>query len=232
MRRWLHRVCPFLTRDLRAGTGVARNRTVSCVRTLPGRREAGVTLIEALVVLAILGLVTAIVAVPLNSYWQRSRLQSVAGDIRSFLQVAYTQAVAQHTQITVSLQQDTTTGVWTLRFDPQPPPPSTTLGTMPVTGIYVLPSFVSLDYTPAANAGGWPISGSVRSLICDTMSRTLCPVGYTSCETSITDPVQVNNVRTLSITHVSMVEGSLRPNTRFDIQVYPVWNVVNQKVIL
>lgn len=226
MRRWFHRVCPFLTRNLRAGTGVAQYRAVSCVRTLPGRREAGVTLIEALVVLAILGLVTAIVAVPLNSYWQRSRIQAVAGDIRSFLQTAYTEATTQHTQITVTLQQDTTSGLWTLQLNPPPAPPRNALGT------FVLPSFVSLDYTPAATAGGWPISGSVRSLICDTMSRTLCPVGYTSCETSITDPVQMNNVRTLSITHVSMVDGSLRPNTRFDIQIYPVWNIVNQKVLL
>lgn len=196
-----------------------------CVRTLPRRRDAGVTLVEALVVLAILGLVTAIVAVPINSYWQRSRLQSTAGDIRNFLQTAYTEAVNQHTQVTVTLQQDTTTGNWQLQLNPPPAAPRTALGT------YVVPSFVSLAYNPTAAAGGWPTSGAISSIICDTMSRTLCPVGFASCDPTSTTPAQVTNVRTLSITHTSMVDGSLTPKTRFDIQIFPVWNVSYHKVL-
>jgi type II secretory pathway pseudopilin PulG len=212
------------------------------VRALPGRREAGVTLIEALVVLAILGLVTAIVAVPLNSYWQRSRLQSVAGDIRSFLQTAYTEATTQHSQITVTLQQNTTTGNWQLQLSPVPP--GLTAAQQAIwlqqVGTYNIPDWVSLADNPAAAAGGWPTadtshppaSGATSALICDTMSRTLCPVGFVSCDATATSPAQITNVRTLSMTHTSMADGSLRPNTRFDIQVYPVWNIVNQKVIL
>ncbi len=47
---------------------------------------AGFTLIEALVVLAIVGLLALVAIVPINSYWQRSRLETTAGDIRNFLQ--------------------------------------------------------------------------------------------------------------------------------------------------
>jgi prepilin-type N-terminal cleavage/methylation domain-containing protein len=191
------------------------------------RQDAGVTLIESLVVLAILGLVIAVVVVPVNSYWQRSRLQSAAGDIRNFLQTAYTQSINQHTAITVSLQQDTATGVWTMQLSPEPP-----AGAIAVHTSYVLPNFVSLAYNPVATAGGWPTLGSVRSLICDSMSRTLCPAGYDSCDAASAVPTPVSNVRTLSITHVSMADGSLTPNTRFDIQVYPIWNVSYKKVLL
>ena len=229
MRRRFRSVCCFLTRDLRTGTGVAEDPAVSCVRVPPSRREAGVTLIEALVVLAILGLVTAIVAVPINSYWQRSRLQSAAGDIRTFLQVAYTDAVTQHAQITVNLYQGAG-GSWSLeRRNPLKTAPDDLLAT------YTLPDFVSLALNPAATASpvaGWPALGAVRSIICDTMSLTLCPVGYNGCDATSTVPVQVTNVRTLSITHVSMVDGSLTPNTRYDIQVLPVWNVSYKKVLL
>ena len=206
------------------------------VWTLPGRREAGVTLIEALVVLAILGLVTAVVTVPINSYWQRSRLQSAAGDIRNFLQLAYVEAVNQHTAITVTLSKASTDAPWTLQLNPPP------AGTRAALGTYVVPDFVSFAYNSAAAANpgaaptGWPSQGSgpdaPRSLACDTMSRTLCPIGLVSCETSIDSAQQVTDVRTLSITHARMVDGSLSPNTRFDIVIYPMWSVSYQKVIL
>jgi len=236
MRRWFHRVCPFPARDLRSGTGVAPNPVVSSVRTLPRRREAGVTLIEALVVLAILGLVTAVVAVPMNSYWQRSRLQSTAGDVRNFLQTAYTEAVNQHTDVTVYYWYDNSINQWTLQVFPPPPAPRTQLGT------YLLPSFVSLAWNPAANAGGWPsapnpsgATGTVRGLVCSTTARTLIPTTTdcsSDCKAGELAGGQTLEVKTLRITHSSMVDGSLRPDTRYDIQVFPVWNVSYQKVVL
>jgi hypothetical protein len=39
-------------------------------------------------------------------------------------------------------------------------------------------------------------------------------------------------VKTLAITHTSMLDGSLAPNTRFDVQIFPLWNVSYQKVLL
>ncbi|MBZ5587647.1 MAG: prepilin-type N-terminal cleavage/methylation domain-containing protein [Acidobacteriia bacterium] len=211
---------------------------MKCVRILPSRHQAGVTLVEALVVLAILGLVTAVVAVPINSYWQRSRIQSTAGDIRNFIQTAYTRAVSQHTAITVTLVQDSTTRKWTLQLTPDPA--GAPAGWHAMYGTYVIPDFVDLTYNLAASAGGWPtagaspppVSGATSSLICDTMSRTLCPVGFASCDPTSTTPAQVTSVRTLSITHTSMIDGSLTPKTRYDIQIYPIWNVSYQKVLL
>jgi len=229
MRRMSRRACPFLARDRRHGTRVAPVLPVDCVSSSARRREAGVTLIEALVVLAILGLVTAVVTVPINSYWQRSRLQSAAGDIRSFLQVAYTQAVNQHTPVTVTLQQDATTGNWTLQLNPTPLPPGP--GGLAISGVYVLPSFVSLFHNPVATAGGWPATGPVLSLVCAPDGLTFIPAGAT-CAANETAGAQTREVKTLSITHVSMLDGTLAPNTRFDIQIFPIWSVSYQKVLL
>ena len=234
MRRLSRRAYPLPGKDHRRGTGVALTPSVDCVPTPARRREAGVTLFEMLTVLALLGLVSVIAVVPVNSYYQRSRLQSAAGDIRNFLQVAYTQAVNQHTQITVNLQQDATTGSWTLQLNPPPPPPLPGNG-IATSGTYVLPSFVSLTYNPAATAGGWPSTTTggvtVRSLACAPSGLTFIPAGAT-CGATETAGAAAQEVKTLSITHTSMVDGSLSPNTRFDIQIYPLWNVSYQKVLL
>ncbi len=178
-------------------------------------RESGVTLIEALIVLVIIGALAAIVTVPINSYWQRARTETTAGDIRNFLQQAFTEAVNQHTPVTVNLQQDGF-GNWVLQLNPAPPPPRTANGT------YTIPEYVSLAYNPATGPNAWPTSGSVRTLTCDTVGRTVDP----------TTGRQVLSTVTLSITHPRMVDGSLAPKIRYDIQVFPIWNVTVQKTLL
>ncbi len=220
---WVRHETPATARHRAGGTGVAFTGRVIGMGTPVRRvREAGVTLIEALVVLAIIALVTAIVMVPVNSYWQRSRLETTAGDIRNFLQQAYVEAVNQHSQITVTMQQ--VSGVWTLQITPAPPH---------APAAYAIPDFVSLSLNPAPAAGGWPTVGGVATLICDTKGLTICPSGATGTAADTCDGVtQVRGVKTLSITHVSMVDGSLTPNTRYDVQVYPLWNVSVVKVLV
>ena len=214
---------------------------MSSMQPLPPRREAGVTLIEALVVLAILGLVTAIVAVPMNSYWQRSRLQSAAGDIRTFIQKAYLMAVSQHASVTISLVVDNSGGSPVTMLQLNPPPPGAQADWLALYGTYLVPDFVSLAYNPAGNAGGWPTaqnptggSGLVRAIVCSESAQTLIPATTdcsSACKSGEVAGGQTLEVKTLTITHTRMVDGSLRPDTRFNIQVFPIWNVSYQKVV-
>lgn len=180
--------------------------------------EAGVTLIETLVVLAILGLLVAAVAVPLNASWQRARLESSAGDIRNFLQVAYTQAMTQHTAITVTLQYNGATGIWTFLLTP-PPVGAGINGALATPGSLTVPSYISSIDGNADTT--WPRPAGTRTLICDPMGRTLDP----------TSGQQVTTTQTLAVTHVNMADGSLTPYVEYDIQVFPLWNVISQKVL-
>ncbi len=236
MRRRLWSAYRVPARHRRDGTGVALTHTVTSVKQRVGR-AAGFTLIEALVVLAIVGLLVLVAIVPISSYWQRSRLETTAGDIRNFLQSAYSEAIAQHTQVVVTLQQNATTGLWELYLTPPP-----LIGSR----LLVLPELVSFAYNPLATAGGWPVSSSdanVRGIMCDPSGRTMVPVfpvtplapvvaaTFTGSGTE-TAGQAVQEIKTLAITHVNMVDGSLQPNTRDDIQLFPIWTVTVRKVIL
>jgi prepilin-type N-terminal cleavage/methylation domain-containing protein len=201
-----------VARDRAGGTGVAHTRHVMSVPApVRPQRESGFTLLEALVVLAIVGVLAALVTVPINSYWQRARTETTAGDVRNFLQQAFTEAINQHTPINVTLQQ--ASGKWVLQLTP---PPLRTVGT------YTLPDFVSLALNPAAGSGGWPASGAVRTLTCDTLGRTIDP----------TTNKQVSTTVTMSITHTRMIDGSLTPKVRYDVQLFPLWNVTVRKTLV
>jgi len=103
-----------------------------------------------------------------------------------------------------------------LQLNPPPPAPRTANGT------YTIPDFVSLAYNPAAGPNAWPTSGPARTLTCDTVGRAIDP----------TTGRQVTSTVTMSITHFRMADGSLAPNIRHDIQVYPLWNVTIRKTVL
>jgi prepilin-type N-terminal cleavage/methylation domain-containing protein len=214
-------------RDRAGGTGVAFTRHVLTVPT-PARpaRESGFTLIEVLVVLVIVGVLAALVTVPINSYWQRARTETTAGDIRNFLQQAFTEAINQHTPINVTLQQDAASH-WVLQLNPPPPFPRD------INGTYTLPEFVSLDLNPGAGAGGWPVLNTVRTLTCDTKGLTVCPSGATGKDANECDGIKaVKETKTLSITHTRMMDGTLTPKVRYDIQVFPLWNVTIRKTLV
>ncbi|MCJ7441292.1 MAG: prepilin-type N-terminal cleavage/methylation domain-containing protein [Thermoanaerobaculaceae bacterium] len=217
-RRHFRHEAPATARDRGGGTGVAFTRPVISVYPPAHRhRESGFTLLEVLIVLTIVGVLAAIVTVPINSYWQRARIETTAGDIRNFLQQAFTESVNQHTPINVTLQQDAD-GRWVLQLTPPPPAPRTANGT------YTIPDHVSLAYNPAAGPNAWPTSGPARTLTCDTVGRAMDP--------TTVPPHQVTATMVMSISHVRMVDGSLAPNIRHDIQVFPLWNVTIRKTVL
>ncbi len=207
-----------------------------CVKQRVGR-DAGFTLIEALVVVAIVGLLVLVAIVPINSYWQRSRLETTSGDIRNFLQSAYYEAINQHTQVVVTLQRNAGTARWELYLTPPP---------LNGSRLLVLPEFVSFADNPLASAGGWPVSsvnGNVRAIMCDPSGRTMVPaypvaplspvVAATFTGAGAETPGQpVLEVKTLSVTHADMVDGTLQPNIRDDVLLFPIWTVTVKKVLL
>ncbi len=175
-------------------------------------RQAGVTLAEALIVVALMALIVAIAVVQINKSWQKSRLESAAGDITSFLQSAYTYAMANRAPVFVRFESDPLNpSVVALRI------------TQNIDGSgrefkkYDVPGFVGPAATPT-----WPSPASgVWYLECDTNGRTFDPGTGT--------PVAGSQV--LAITHTSMISGWLTPKIVYTIQVFPLWQVTAIKSI-
>lgn len=200
------------------GTGIARNRAVrDSSRHDAVSGQQGFTLIEALVVVAIVGLISAAVALSVNKYWQRARLEGSANDVRNFLLTAQNLAIATNDRVTVRLQQEA--GSWVFEMVPARMPP---VGSPLREGMQrrlVLPPYLVLDGLSLGGGSDWTVFPTgVRNLACTPNSRT-------QQETATGVFADITGTRTLRLTHTSIVDGSLQPRTVFQIEVSPLWNV-------
>lgn len=194
------------------GSGFAVRRSVISVDRVQRRRsQRGVTLIEVLIVLLVLGFLVAIVMPAVGGAIQRARIDTQAQEIRNFLVGAYARAGEQRAPVAVRLEAPPAAQRW-LRI------------TREIDGTGVLaemriPQWVSLSTTDAAGiAANWPQPGgdtTVYVLQCDPMGRTLHPVTGT----------QVREIQSLILTHRNMVAGRLEPRYRYEVRVFPIWQV-------
>lgn len=183
---------------------------------------AGFTLVEALVVLVLLGLLAAIALTTMSSSWQKSRLQSSADQVKAFVQGAYDETARIHAPVFV-------------RFTPEAGGGGTLQLARDAAGSQVLdtfdvPSYISFSTASVGEAqGNWPAadgsslaasSTAARVLECDLIGRTLSPTG-----------TQVSAAQQIVMTHRRMVTGSLTPPMRYLLNLSPLWHVqVNREM--
>ena len=172
--------------------------------------QNGFSLLEALVVLAIIGLLAAAAVVQVNKAWQKSRLEAAASDVQSYLQTAYTYMVNNRAPVfvvmTLSGSTPTALGVFQ-NADGS----GTQYGTT-----YTFPNFLSVTQT------NWPDgAGGVKVLECDNGGRTL----------DINSSKLIQNSAALAITHADMVSGKLSPKIVYTVQLSALWKAQLTKAV-
>ncbi len=165
--------------------------------------------------LALIGIVAAIVVVPINNYYQRSRLETTARDLQTFLASAYTQAVNLHTTVTLTVVSNADG--------------TTSLVLTPVERAneaeFDVPSIIKIAQNPgSALPGSWTSPTAASVVNCDVNGRALV--------TGAAVPQQISAPLTFALTHTRMVDGSLTPLIRYDVQIFPLWRVTVTKSVL
>jgi prepilin-type N-terminal cleavage/methylation domain-containing protein len=179
------------------------------------RSQHGVTLIEMLIVLALLAIVAGISSFAINSTWQRYRLEAAAGDVRSFVQQTFTAMTGAGAPVFLRLVPGTPNRLEIA---------SVADGSVVLRQLE-LPELISLSMTSTAEIDcDWPAedgtvpaasdTSTARVLQLDLVGRTLDATG-----------IQVAGVRHLVMTHDDMVTGKLEPRMRYEVRLYPLWYV-------
>lgn len=162
----------------------------------------GFTLLEALVVVALLGLAALFVSSLFGSTYTKWQLDSTAKGIRTFLDSAYTRMVDTHSQTFVHLNGQRLT----LSRD--------------VAGTNVLDSYqLPANLTVSSN---WPDDGSGGKVLgCDTMGRTM----------NVSTGAMVSTVQHLTMDDQAMLDGVVQPRITYQVHIYPLWRVDVEKQI-
>ncbi len=199
------------------------------------RTETGFTIIEMLVVVAILGMIALIMTINVAAALKRGRLEAAANQLRSLIESARVHAAEQGAGVFVVITPNAD-GSWAVRLirdangdgllqDPATGGADVLLqaeGTNVLTNDLLLSPPTPLAPPPTwPGPNNWPQANGGFVLLCSTGGQPFAP-GTT---TALTIP------QVISITHSEMAGGSLRPRIRYDFTVSPLWHTRLDKVL-
>lgn len=179
----------------------------------PATGERGVTLVELLVVVVLIGIVAYIGVTQLGALLQKQKLAAAANDARSFLQDVPNQVAKIQAPVFVRLLP--ASGGQPARLQTA----RDSAGTQ-VLRTFSFPSEIVFDFAnlTAINCN-WPQVSGVYTLRCDTVNRATHPLLFT----------QLQGTADLLVTHKNMVLGSLKPKYGFRLTVSPIWEARTAK---
>lgn len=222
---------------------------MSCRSLLPQKtnvtkarqREAGFTLIEMIVVVAILGVIALIMTVNVIATLKKGRLDTAANQLQSVIESARIAALEQRTGVFVVISPNGA-GEWiaqlvadtnsdgNLTFNPTSPNAGPDMPVRQHSVLLTEDLVLATTTMPAAGLtwpgpNNWPTvalsTGTSYVLRCDQRGQPWAPGG----SAALTTPQMI------SITHNEMANGTLRPPARYDITLSPLWHTKMDRVI-
>jgi len=197
-------------------------------------RESGFSLVELLVVLAILGIMLTVAGIEVMRTLQKGRLSSTVQGLELTASRAYLEA--QRRGATMFLRVGPLAGgvmpveLWADNITNDPG--NTHVGTLQTADPFadILVERLTVDTAQicfsTTNAGqiessSWSENSTdatkPRLLACDTFGRAM--------DATLAPPVQIAQTATLAITHVQMVSGRLLPKRNYQLRISPAWGV-------
>ena len=195
--------------------------------------KRGFSLIEILVVVALLGLITVILTIAVSKTLKRQRLETAAHGLQSFLNKAYTTTSATGRSTFVWVSAPSTSGVRTVRvYDDTNNNGVFDSGSDAIIDTQTITSDLVMAAPPSSTAyRSWPATSTANTFIieCDTMGRAIDPPN-SSTNSSTTAGVPMTLPAVISLTHREMgTGGTLRPNTAYFMTVNLLWQPTIQK---
>jgi prepilin-type N-terminal cleavage/methylation domain-containing protein len=181
------------------------------------RGHRGFSLLEILIVVALLGMISVIMTIAVSKTLKRQRLETAAHEVQSFATRAYTNTTSTGRAVFLRVSAPAADGSRTMTlFDDADNDLKYTAG----TDVQLATQLVTGDLivsAPPTGIASWPSpSSNVFLVACDATGRTVDP--------TVTTPTPLTVPVSLSITHWEMgTGGTLRPNIRFDITLNVLW---------
>lgn len=171
-------------------------------------REKGLSLVELLIVLVILGLAAYIGTIAVTNLIQKQKLAAATNEVRAILQDVPNQVTRMQAPLFVRYLPAAGTAPARLQV------------ARDAAGTAVLRTYFFPDVIVVETCN-WPTTNSgAKALRCDHQNRTTDP----------STQMQVIAPQLLQITHARMISGQLKPKRSYEITIAPVWGVSVRRI--